>query len=216
VALELEDSSGNKLAENWARISVSAISQWVESHWDDAIRLVSYEATKGERKRLEDAPEGQRLAAWNEFWRVRDPIPATPANEAFENYFQRVAVANAHFGTKLRPGWKSDRGQVFISLGPPSDVIRRPLQPNSYPIEVWRYDPQSFEIIFEDRIGFGNFQMVNSGVFTNELAALQRRKERAIAERREAEQQGREGEASPTVPTSSTPADSTPDQPAGQ
>jgi GWxTD domain-containing protein len=216
LKLELQDATGKKLADSSAKISVSAISQWVESHWDDAIQLVSYEASKNERKALEKAPEGERMAAWNEFWRVRDPIPATQANEAFENYFQRVAVANAHFSTKLRPGWKSDRGQVFISLGPPSDIIRRPLQPNSYPIEAWRYDPQNFEIIFEDRIGFGNYQMVNPGVFTNELAALQRRKERAIEQRREAEAQGQSGAASPSVPASSAPADSTSDQPSGQ
>jgi GWxTD domain-containing protein len=207
--LQLQDAGGTKLAESSAKISVSAVTQWVESHWKEAMELVAYEASKNERKQLEEAPPGQRLQAWNEFWRVRDPVPATPGNEAFESYFQRLAVANAHFGTKLRPGWKSDRGQVYVTLGPPSDVLRRPLQPNTFPIEVWRYDPQNFEIVFEDRIGFGNYQMVNPGVFTNELAALQRRKERAIEQRREAERQGQTGNTSPNVPQPAAPADST-------
>jgi GWxTD domain-containing protein len=212
LSLELQDGSGKKLAESSTKVSVAAVVQWVESHWKEAVELVSYEATKNERKHLEDTPSGERLTAWNEFWRVRDPIPATPANEAFENYFQRVAVANAHFGTKLRQGWKSDRGQVYITLGPPTDIIRQPLQPHSFPLEVWRYDPQNFEIVFEDRIGFGNYQIVNPGTFSNELAALQRRKERAIEERREAEQRGEAGGAGAGSPAAPAPADSTSSQ----
>jgi GWxTD domain-containing protein len=210
LALALEDASGAKLAESSTEISVSAVTQWVRDHWKEAIELVAYEATKEERKALEDTPADRRLEAWNEFWRVRDPIPATPGNEAFENYFQRIAVANANFGTKLRSGWKSDRGRVYVAFGPPSDIIRRPIQSSSVPLEIWVYDNPGFEIVFEDRIGFGNYQIANPGTFANELAALQRRKERAIADRREAERQGKGGEPGSPAPATPAPAPTAP------
>jgi GWxTD domain-containing protein len=181
----LRDSAGAALAESSVRISVSAVTQWVEQNWEDALELLAYEAIDDEREALEATPPGQRLEAWNEFWRVRDPAPATPANEAFEQYFRRIAAANLNFSTKLRPGWKSDRGRVYVAFGAPTDVIRRPVNSRTLPLEIWVYDNPGFEIVFEDRIGFGNYQIANPGTFANELAALERRKHRAIAERRE-------------------------------
>ena len=180
----LRDSAGQALAESSTRLSVSAVTQWVEENWEDAIELLAYEAIDEEREALERTPSAQRLEAWNEFWRVRDPAPATPGNEAFEQYFRRIAVANANFSTKLRPGWKSDRGRVYVAFGAPTDVIRRPINSTTLPLEIWVYDNPGFEIVFEDRIGFGNYQIGNPGTFANELSALERRKHRAIAERR--------------------------------
>jgi GWxTD domain-containing protein len=205
LSLSLQGPDGRTLAESSAKMSVSAITQWVQDHWKDALELIAYEASKSERDRLEDTPADRRLEAWKEFWRVRDPVPATPNNEEFEDYFQRIAVANANFGTKLRPGWKSDRGRVYVAFGAPNDIIRRPLEPNGFPVEIWIYDSPGFEIDFEDRIGFGNYQIANPGTFVNELAALQRRKERAIEARREAERRGEEGqeESAPAAPAAS-------------
>jgi GWxTD domain-containing protein len=192
----LRDSAGQALAESSTRISVSAVTQWVEENWEDALELLAYEATDDEREALEATQPTQRLEAWNEFWRVRDPAPATPANEAFEQYFRRIAVANANFSTKLRPGWKSDRGRVYVAFGAPTDVIRRPVNSRTLPLEIWVYDNPGFEIVFEDRIGFGNYQIANPGTFANELSALERRKHRAIAERR-AQADGGAGEVAP-------------------
>lgn len=199
LRVALQDASGSTLAESSTKLSVSAITQWVKEHWKEAVELLAYEASDEERETLEGAPSAERLAVWREFWQVRDPIPATPGNEAFENYFQRITTANANFGTKLRPGWKSDRGRVFVAFGPPSDVVRRPISTDSFPFEVWVYDTPAFEIVFEDRIGFGNYQIANPGTFANELAALERRKRRAIEQRREAlrQEEGREDETSP-------------------
>ena len=193
LAVSLQDAAGATLAESSTRLSVSAVKQWVKENWDEAVQLLAYEATDEERDRLEETPPGRRLEAWNEFWEVRDPVPASPTNEAFESYFRRIAVANANFGTTLRPGWKSDRGRVYIAFGPPSDIIRRPVPSGTFPLEVWVYDTPGFQIVFEDRIGFGNYQIANPGTFAHELAALERRKHRAIAERREARREGESG-----------------------
>jgi GWxTD domain-containing protein len=194
LTLALEDGAGSKLAETSTDVSVSAVTQWVRENWDEALELLAYEAKDDEMEVLKETPSERRIAAWNEFWRVRDPVPATPGNEAFEGYFRRIAVANANFTTKLRPGWKSDRGRVYIAFGPPNDVVRRPVPSGSFPLEVWVYDQPGFEIGFEDRIGFGNYQMLHPGTFASELAALERKKHRAIAERREQQEQEGEGE----------------------
>lgn len=184
LAVALRDSAGGTLAESSVRLSVSAITQWVRENWEEALELVAYEATDEERERLEATPPEERLEAWSDFWSIRDPVPSTPGNEAFEEYFRRISVANANFTTKLRPGWKSDRGRVYVAFGPPTDVIRRPMPSGTFPLEIWVYDAPGFEIVFEDRVGFGNYQIANPGTFANELAALERRKHRAIAERR--------------------------------
>ncbi|MFN2431338.1 MAG: GWxTD domain-containing protein [Gemmatimonadota bacterium] len=214
LAATLQDASGATLGQSSTKVSVSAVAQWVEQHWEEAVELLAYEATDDEREALEATPPDGRVRAWNEFWEVRDPVPATPANEAFESYFRRIAAANASFGTQLRPGWKSDRGRVYVAFGAPNDVIRRPLQSGAFPVEIWVYDASGFQIAFEDRIGFGNYQIVNPGTFSNELAALERRKHRAIAERREQREAREAGNETPADPEErdgsggSAPADS--------
>ena len=206
LTLALQDEAGSTLAESSVSLSVSAATQWVQDNWERALEFLAYEASDEERDALEEMPPPRRMAAWTEFWEVRDPIPATPGNEAFENYFRRIATANANFTSKLRPGWKSDRGRVFVTLGPPTDIIRRPIPSGSFPLEIWVYDALGFEIVFEDKIGFGNYQIANPGTYTNELAALERRKHRAIAERRaqREEEDRREGQDDEAAPADTT------------
>jgi GWxTD domain-containing protein len=209
LTVALQDASDRVLDESSVDISVSAVTQWVTENWEEAIEFLAYEASDDERERLEGTPPDQRLEAWREFWEVRDPVPSTPGNEAFENYFRRIAVANANFSTKLRAGWKSDRGRVFVAFGSPSDLIRRPVPSGTFPIEIWVYDAQGFQIVFEDRIGFGNYQIANPGTFANELAALDRRKHRAIRERRAArEGQQPEDDGGRTGAPAGAPGDS--------
>jgi GWxTD domain-containing protein len=58
------------------------------------------------------------------FWAARDPDLSTPWNEAEEIFWQRVADADSQFRGAFEPGWKSDRGWIYITLGPPDEVIR--------------------------------------------------------------------------------------------
>jgi GWxTD domain-containing protein len=56
------------------------------------------------------------------FWRRRDPSPLTISNEFRIQFWDRVVIANQHFDESSKPGWKTDRGKIFIMAGPPNEI----------------------------------------------------------------------------------------------
>lgn len=74
-------------------------------------------------RRLKD--DDARMAFVHRFWDRRDPDPRTPENEARLLFWSRVAEANRRFSDAVLPGWKTDRGKIFILLGPPNDIDER-------------------------------------------------------------------------------------------
>ena len=86
-----------------------------------------------------------------QFWLRRDPTPDTPENEFKEEHYRRIAYANEHFAAGI-PGWRSDRGRMYIIWGPPDEIdshpsggtFDRPMEEgggttSTYPFEDWRY-----------------------------------------------------------------------------
>jgi GWxTD domain-containing protein len=67
------------------------------------------------------------------FWASRDPDPATPENEAREEFERRVAFADAHFAQDEIRGSLTDRGVVFVLLGPPTYIGRQPIRTGEDP-----------------------------------------------------------------------------------
>ena len=63
-----------------------------------------------------------RLGFIERFWARRDPTPGTLANEYRHTFWERVRTSNERFRTTTTPGWRTDRGKVFILMGPPNDV----------------------------------------------------------------------------------------------
>ncbi len=85
------------------------------------------------------------------FWQRRDPTPDTEENEYKEEHYRRIAYANEHFAAGI-PGWKTDRGRIYIMYGPADEVdshpsggtYERPMdegggETSTYPFEDWRY-----------------------------------------------------------------------------
>lgn len=74
-----------------------------------------------------------------QFWLQRDPTPGTVENEFKEEHYRRIAHANEHYASSI-PGWKTDRGRIYITLGPPDEIETLPAGGvTSYPSEHWRY-----------------------------------------------------------------------------
>lgn len=185
-ALELQmlDSSGAVVATRETPLLIAGSTGWIADNWDDALSLIRYEATGDEMDILEEIEDPrQRVEAWNCFWAIRDPIPATSGNEALQEYFRKIQVANNTWKSALRPGYLSDRGRVFITLGPPDEVTQRPVPGDSNPFEVWTYHRYNFQILFVDRIGFNNYQLENVGTYQRELSLVERRKRQFLEER---------------------------------
>jgi GWxTD domain-containing protein len=113
---------------------------------------VGYIITDEERKafsRLQTDEEKQQFI--EQFWLRRDPTPDTEENEYREEHYRRIAYANERFASGI-PGWKADRGMIYIKYGPADEVeshpsggtYERPIEEgggttSTYPFEKWRY-----------------------------------------------------------------------------
>ncbi len=130
-----------------------------ESYMERVNQLI-YIATPEEIKKLKSAPKSERDSLWNDFWEKRDPVPTTKKNEAEIEYFKRVKYANEHF-TSYKPGWKTDRGMIYIKYGPPDDIESFPYNIDTEPYEIWYYNDLNRRFIFVDKYGWGDYQLVN-------------------------------------------------------
>jgi GWxTD domain-containing protein len=110
------------------------------------------------------------------FWQRRDPTPDTEENEYKEEHYRRIAYANEHFAAGI-PGWKSDRGRMYIMYGPADEIeshpaggtYERPMEEgggetSTFPFEDWRYRylegiGQEVIIEFVDTCMCGDFHM---------------------------------------------------------
>ncbi len=124
-----------------------------------AIQQLKYIADKKEWDKLKKTDKGEKLKAFKEFWRKRDPSPGTSKNERMEEYYNRIAYADQNFGG-FREGWKSDMGMIFIIFGPPSDIDRHPFDTGSKPYEIWYYYSINRHFTFQDRTGFGDYRLI--------------------------------------------------------
>jgi GWxTD domain-containing protein len=113
------------------------------------------------------------------FWRRRDPDPDTDENEYREEYYERIAYANEHYASGV-PGWKTDRGRIYIMYGKPDELETHPSggsydrpsyegggTTSTYPFETWfyRYLPgigSGIEIEFVDPTGSGEYHIARS------------------------------------------------------
>lgn len=98
------------------------------------------------------------------FWAKRDPTAGTPRNEAQEDFYTRIGEANRRFregGVADIPGWRTDRGRIFIKYGPPQDVLQRPQAGSTAPYEVWKYTRGRLsKYVFLDQTQFGNYALI--------------------------------------------------------
>jgi len=141
---------------------------------------VAYIITDEERKafkKLETDDERERFI--EEFWRRRDPDPDTDENEFREEYYERIAYANEHYASGI-PGWKTDRGRIYITWGKPDETESHPSggsynresyegggSTSTYPFERWfyRYLPgvgSGIEIEFVDPTGSGEYRIARN------------------------------------------------------
>ena len=138
---------------------------------------VAYIITEEERKafkRLQNAEEREQFI--EQFWLRRDPTPDTMDNEYKEEMYRRIAYANQHFASGF-PGWKTDRGRIYITFGPPNQreqnstgaLYHRPMDEGggvtqTHAYEKWRYRyiegiGTNIEIEFVDKTLTGEFRM---------------------------------------------------------
>jgi GWxTD domain-containing protein len=133
---------------------------WAVANFDDMLNLLRYFAPADTLRRVANAPPEERATAWQSFWRTTDPNPVTPENEALDLYFARIQVANQRFRDEGVPGWLTDRGEVFIALGEPDQILdpRPDIQGRGRSI-YWVYTQYRLQLVFMDDAGFGRFRL---------------------------------------------------------
>ena len=100
------------------------------------------------------------LSKWNylhNYWKEKDPSPKTPENELLNQINERVKFVNKNFSI-LKPGWRSDRGRIYIIYGPPQNVDESYQDQMGYNYLKWIY-PSGKQFIFIDRSMSGDYSL---------------------------------------------------------
>jgi GWxTD domain-containing protein len=146
---------------------------------------MSYIILPVERKIFQEMPHEDRGEFIRDFWARRDPDPSTPENEYRTIFYNRLAVADNAYRIG-KPGWKTDRGRIYILLGPATNVITKSMggspqfRPNlmpeapleegtvtEKPTEIWVYDQYTdwfsgpLRLVFVDYYRTGDYQLTS-------------------------------------------------------
>jgi GWxTD domain-containing protein len=150
------------------------VSKTYKKWLDEDVRwIITDEEQKAFKLLSNDEERDQFIEA---FWQRRDPTPDTVENEFKEEHYRRMAYANEHFAAGI-PGWKTDRGRMYIMYGPPDEIdahpsggsYERPMEEgggetSTFPFEDWRYRylegvGQEVNIEFVDTCMCGEYHM---------------------------------------------------------
>jgi GWxTD domain-containing protein len=148
--------------------STDAFAPLTEAQLDTLFRPLVYLMEAGERGIYEDLSlEGKRNYL-RQFWARRDPTPNTPGNEFQDQFYRLISRANRDYregGAAEIPGWRTDRGRIFVKYGEPDELLRRPQSGPTRPYEVWKYTRGRLrKFVFYDETGIGNYALI----WTNE------------------------------------------------
>lgn len=126
----------------------------------DQLQQIRYVANQNEWRILSRMAQKDTEAAIEYFWERHDNSPGTLSNELRELFTERVLKADELFTIhKKIPGWKSDRGRIFIRKGPPDDVVEEIFPIGRYPYIVWYYFHDNTVYRFIDKTGYGNYKL---------------------------------------------------------
>ncbi len=162
-AVRVQLSQDKKLANQDSRFYINWNShEMIFNKIDDTMELLTALGNPEEFKNYKNAPEPEKIDALEAFWKKRDPSPETEENEIKAEFYRRLEFVNQHFTIHFldKPGWKTDRGQIFIKFGEPSNIEQQASEINRPAYEIWVYDSIHQRIIFVDRTGFGDFQLL--------------------------------------------------------
>jgi GWxTD domain-containing protein len=136
-ALQREDQAPKDLATPYKK--------WLN---EDVAYIITDEERKAFKQTNNDEEREQFIT---QFWLRRDPTPDTAENEFKAEHYRRIAYANEHYASTI-PGWKTDRGRIYITFGPPDEIEdhssggfyeRPPAEgggtTSTFPFQQWRY-----------------------------------------------------------------------------
>ncbi len=131
--------------------------------FEDLLNYLRFFAAPYRLTQLRETPEENRPVAWAEFFKATDARPETPEHEDLRGYFARLLRANGRFREEATPGWLSDRGRVFITLGEPDQLLEPQAQDFSRNRQqLWEYRDLNMQLVFFDQTGTGRWRLTQS------------------------------------------------------
>ena len=140
---------GEKQKKENAKSLKQELGKTYKKWLDEDVRWIISDEERAAFKQLSNDEERDQFIEG--FWQRRDPTPDTVENEFKEEHYARIAYANEHFAAGI-PGWKSDRGRMYIMYGKPDEIdshpsggqYERPMEEgggstSTFPFEQWRY-----------------------------------------------------------------------------
>jgi GWxTD domain-containing protein len=129
--------------------------------FEDMLSYLRFFASPSRLTALRTAPLEKRASVWAEFLRTTDQVPETATNEDMQAYFNRIQQANVEFRTDRNPGWLSDRGMVFVSLGEPDQILERTVNAalsstqigSTARLQIWQYRHYNSQLVFYEEAG---------------------------------------------------------------
>ncbi|MGE0439161.1 MAG: GWxTD domain-containing protein [Gemmatimonadales bacterium] len=156
--LTIQVGEGDHAARMQALVSFAR--GWVVTNYDNLLNLLRFFPYEpGLLNALRNAKPADRSKLWRQFWLATDPIPETSENEALDRYFTRVAIANQRFQDEGGEGWRTDRGEVYISLGEPDQIYESPPSSSDRRYTQWLYNEYRVVLYFEGTMGFSRMRL---------------------------------------------------------
>ncbi len=139
--------------------STLTVNGIVRKDLSSAIKQLRYVANSKDLNYIEEGKnDDEKQLRFDMFWKNLDPTPNTDRNEAFDEYFKRIAYVNKSYKS-YSDGWLTDKGNVFIVFGQPNNIENSYNSNNGVRYERWVYQGNR-EYIFSDNSGFGDFRLI--------------------------------------------------------
>ncbi|MCS7153795.1 MAG: GWxTD domain-containing protein [Bacteroidia bacterium] len=150
-----------------------------ETKLDELLGAMTYLATPVEKSFMRTLQSfSQKKKFFVAFWKKRETLSGSIS---FKEFLLRFEYAQQHFKSSMRPGWKTDRGRVFIQYGPPNDMQFFYNEPDKYPYQIWTYNQigsqgQVIFVFYDPDLITGEYPLLHS----NKIGELQNRNWRAF------------------------------------
>jgi len=130
---------------------------WAVRTYPQMIGLLRFYSRPDLVEKLKAAPRAERARAWRLFLQASDPTPQTTQHDSLDAYFQRIDQANRRFLEPAGPGWRTDRGEVYVNLGEPDQSYEVPGR--KAPGVRWEFTSLHLTLSFADPEGTGQYYL---------------------------------------------------------
>jgi GWxTD domain-containing protein len=152
--------------------------EWAIASFEEMLQYLRYFTNLQRLDALRTTPPSARAAAWAAFYRETDPDPSSPEHEGLRDYFNRLQLASERFREEGQPGWLTDRGRVYITLGDPDQVLEQGdnTMAQRGRAQVWLYGQYRLQLVFVDQSGFGRWRLTAASESDFNMVAARERK----------------------------------------